>query len=96
MTSPVPIIGRTLSHYRIVAQPGAGGIGVLYLAEDQVLGRKAAIKLLQPDLLHNELAKARFLREARAGAALNHPNIAVLYEVGESEGQVFLAMHAGI
>jgi TolB-like protein/tRNA A-37 threonylcarbamoyl transferase component Bud32/Tfp pilus assembly protein PilF len=86
------MLGNTLSHYQIIERLGAGGMGEVYLAKDTILGRNAAIKLLRPETLADPLGKLRFLREARAVAALNHPNIAVLYEAGGSDEAPFLAM----
>jgi serine/threonine-protein kinase len=88
----VSLIGASFGHFQILAKVGSGGMGIVYLARDEVLGRRVAIKLLHPWMLHDEAAKSRFLREARAVASLNHPNIAVLYEVGEVASQRFLAM----
>jgi len=88
----VSLIGASFGHFQILAKVGSGGMGIVYLARDEVLGRRVAIKLLHSWMLHDEAAKSRFLREARAVASLNHPNIAVLYEVGEVDGQRFLAM----
>jgi serine/threonine protein kinase len=84
--------GRTLSHFRILAKIGEGGIGVVYKAEDEQLRRAVALKVLLPDVVANEDRRARFLREARAAAAISHPNIATIYEVGEADGVVFIAM----
>ena len=81
-----------LGPYRTVEQLGAGGMGVVYKAVDTRLGREVAIKLLQPELLRNASANTRFLREARAAAHLSHPNIAVLYDVGEHDGKPYLVM----
>lgn len=88
-TSPVSF---DLGPYRVAEKLGAGGMGVVYKATDTRLGRDVAIKLLQPDLLRDKAAKARFLRESRTAAALNHPNIAVLYDVGEHDGTPYLVM----
>jgi serine/threonine protein kinase/tetratricopeptide (TPR) repeat protein len=84
--------GRRIAHYEIEKQLGAGGMGVVYLGRDTVLDRRAAIKLLQQQMVSDEVARTRFLREARAIAALNHPSIAILFEFGEHEGAPFLAM----
>jgi tRNA A-37 threonylcarbamoyl transferase component Bud32 len=84
--------GRTHSHFRILAKIGEGGMGVVYRAEDEKLRRPVALKVLPPDLVGNEERRLRFLREARAAAAVNHPNIATIYEVGEDDGVVFIAM----
>lgn len=85
-------VGFDLGPYRTAERLGAGGMGVVYKATDTRLGRDVAIKLLQPDLLRDQAAKARFLQESRAAAALNHPNIAVLYDVGEQDGKPYLVM----
>ena len=82
------MIGQRFGHYRVLKQLGSGGMGIVYLAEDEVLCRKVAIKVLRLSPLEDIAAKARFLREARAVAALNHPNIAVLYETGEIGGEL--------
>ena len=84
--------GRTLSHYRIEARLGAGGMGVVYRATDLTLGRTVAIKVLSRQLATSDDAKARFLREARAASALDHPNIGVIYELSEHDGELFIAM----
>ena len=85
-------IGSTLGHYRVVEKIGAGGMGEVYRAEDLILGRKVAIKVLRAEILAEEISRVRFLREARLIGGLNHPNIAVLYEAGESDGHPFIAM----
>src|SRR5712691_8493440 len=82
----------TLSHYRIVSKIGAGGMGEVYLAEDIRLHRKVALKVLPAELAANQDRMRRFTQEATAAAALNHPNIAHIYEIGESEGTNFIAM----
>ena len=86
------LIGTTLAHFRIVAKLGEGGMGVVYEATDDKLGRTVAIKVLPPDATGDPERRQRFLREARAAAAVTHPNLATLYEVGEHEGRVFLVM----
>src|SRR5258707_6023745 len=82
----------TLSHYRIVSKIGAGGMGEVYLAEDSRLHRKVALKILLSEMAANQDRMRRFIQEAQAAAALNHPNIAHIYEIGESEGTNFIAM----
>ena len=84
--------GSTISHYRIVSKIGAGGMGEVYLAEDSRLDRKVALKLLLPDFVTNEDRLLRFIREAKAAAAISHPNIAHIYEVGEYEATQYIAM----
>src|SRR5262245_2250082 len=91
MSDEVPA-GTMLSHYRIVAKLGAGGMGEVYLAQDTKLDRKVALKLLPPELAAHGGRMRRFVQEAKAAAALNHPNIAHVYEIGEHEGTTFIAM----
>jgi serine/threonine protein kinase/Tfp pilus assembly protein PilF len=85
-------IGRVLEHYRLEERLGAGGMGLLYRATDLALGRPVAIKLLARHLVSDETAKARFVQEARAASALDHPNIATVYDIGEQEGELFIVM----
>ena len=85
-------MGTTLGHYRVVAQLGRGGMGIVYGAEDSRLGRAVALKVLPASIAGDGERRRRFLREARAAAAINHPNIATIYEVGEADGRLFLVM----
>jgi serine/threonine-protein kinase len=87
-----PFAGRVLSHYRLEERLGAGGMGLLYRGTDLALGRAVAIKLLARHLVSDATAKARFVQEARAASALDHPNIANVHDIGEEDGELFIVM----
>ena len=87
------MIGKTISHYKILEKIGSGGMGIVYRAEDTKLKRSVALKFLPPELTRNNNAKKRFLHEAQAASVLDHPNICNIHEIDETDdGQIFMAM----
>ena len=86
------MIGKTISHYKIIEKLGEGGMGVVYKAEDTKLKRTVTLKFIKPQAMEITEEKTRFMREAQAVAALDHPNICTIYEIDDVKGQTFIAM----
>ncbi len=86
------MIGQTISHYKVTAKLGAGGMGVVYKAHDTKLERTVALKFLAAHALEDPEYKARFVREAKAAARLDHQNVCPVYEIDEVDGETFIAM----
>src|SRR5688572_28047885 len=88
------MIGRAVSHYRVLSSLGSGGMGVVYLAEDERLGRQVALKFLPPDSVTSRHALDRFRIEARAASSLSHPGICSIFDIGDDEGTPYIVMEA--
>jgi len=92
-TAGDPLVGTTVAHYHVEAKLGGGGMGVVYAARDTKLGRRVALKFLPPQWSHDESAKQRFIREAQAASATDHPNICTIHDISAAgDGQLFIVM----